>query len=44
MNAKIVIPCIIVSFVTLTTGLLSLVFSSLFETAIDIKNENDQTI
>lgn len=44
LYALTIFPCIIVSFVALTVGLLSLVFSRLFETAIDIKNENDQTI
>lgn len=39
-----IIPAIIVSFVCLAIGFLSLVLGKLFNMAIDIKEENDKTI
>ena len=39
-----IMPAIIVSFVSLAIGFLSLVLSKLFDMAIEIKEENDKTI
>lgn len=39
-----VIPSILVSFISLAIGFLSIVLGKLFEMAIDIKDENDKTI
>lgn len=39
-----IVSAIIVSFVSLAIGFLSLVMSKLFEMAIEIKDENDKTI
>ncbi|RDY23200.1 DUF2975 domain-containing protein [Romboutsia maritimum] len=39
-----IIPAIIVSFVCLAIGFLSIVLGKLFEMAIEIKDENDKTI
>ena len=39
-----IILSIIVSFVSLAIGFLSLVLSKLFDMAIEIKEENDKTI
>lgn len=36
--------CLVVSFVSLVMGLLSFVFANLFNSAIEIKNENDYTV
>lgn len=39
-----IVSCIIVSFVAIAIGFMSLVLSNLFEMAIEIKDENDKTI
>ncbi|WP_419724555.1 DUF2975 domain-containing protein [Terrisporobacter petrolearius] len=42
--ALTIVPCVIVSFLSLAIGVFALVSSKLFEMAIDIKDENDRTI
>lgn len=44
LYALTIIPVIIVSFVSLVIGFLSIVLAKLFEMAIEIKDENDKTI
>lgn len=44
LYALTIIPVIIVSFVSLAIGFLSIVLAKLFEMAIEIKDENDKTI
>lgn len=42
--ALTILPCVIVSFLSLAIGVFALVSSKLFEMTIDIKDENDRTI
>lgn len=42
--ALTIVPSVIISFVALAIGFLSIVLSKLFEMAIEIKDENDKTI
>lgn len=42
--ALTLVPSVIISFVALAIGFLSVVLSKLFEMAIEIKDENDKTI
>lgn len=44
LYALTIIPCIIVSIVSIVIGLLGLVLSRLFQMVIEIKDENDKTI
>lgn len=44
LYALTVIPAILVSFVSLAIGFLSVVLAKLFDMAIEIKDENDKTI
>ena len=44
LYALTILPAVIVSFVSLAIGFLSMVLGKLFEMAIDIKEENDKTI
>ena len=43
-HALTILPCVIVSFLSLAIGVFALVSSKLFEMTIDIKDENDRTI
>ncbi|MEW9078459.1 DUF2975 domain-containing protein [Terrisporobacter glycolicus] len=42
--ALTILPCVIVSFLSLAIGVFALISSKLFEMTIDIKDENDRTI
>lgn len=44
LYALTIMPCIIVSFVSIAIGFFSLVSANLFEMSIEIKEENDKTI
>lgn len=44
LYALTIVPCIIVSFVSIAIGFFALVSANLFEMSIDIKEENDKTI
>ncbi len=44
LYALTILPCVLVSFVSLAIGVFALVSSKLFEIIIDIKDENDRTI
>lgn len=44
LYALTILPCVLVSFVSLAIGVFALVSSKLFEITIDIKDENDRTI
>lgn len=44
LYALTILPCVLVSFVSLAIGVFALVSSKLFEMTIDIKDENDRTI
>lgn len=44
LYALTVVPCVIISFVSISIGLLCLVLSKLYAVVNEIKDENDQTI
>lgn len=44
LYALTIVPCVIVSFVSIAIGFFSLVSANLFEMSIEIKEENDKTI
>ncbi|MGL5327723.1 MAG: DUF2975 domain-containing protein [Peptostreptococcaceae bacterium] len=44
LYAFTIIPCIMVSFVSIAIGFFSIVSAKLFEMSIEIKEENDKTI
>lgn len=44
LYALTIMPCIIVSFVSIAIGFFALVSANLFEMSIEIKEENDKTI
>ena len=44
LYALTIVPCVIISFVSISIGLLCLVLSKLYAVVNEIKDENDQTI
>ncbi|MCY9753239.1 DUF2975 domain-containing protein [Paenibacillus alvei] len=44
LDALTIVPMVVVSFLALAIGFLSLTLAQLFEEATRIKEENDQTI
>ncbi|MCC3866890.1 DUF2975 domain-containing protein [Terrisporobacter mayombei] len=44
LYAFAILPCVIVSFLSIAIGVFALISSKLFEMIIDIKDENDRTI